>query len=144
MPANKNVIILLTIAFAVLLAFAISKRSYYSEKHPILEDIRERFTILDPKYGKIPLKTGNKSYTENKSAITLCVADPATRKFYDMNTLMYVALHELSHVITKADGSKSHGEEFKRNFMRLLKEAHLKGIYDPNQPIPVSYCGATD
>ena len=73
--------------------------------------------------------------------ITLCVVDPNTGEFYDTNTITYVALHELAHVITRADGDESHGDEFKGNFARLLKEAQAKGVYDARKPIPLTYCG---
>ena len=114
---------------------------YYSDSHPILNEIRARFSRINPKYGNIPLKIGDKAYTEDKSVITLCIVDPHTKKFYDINTLMYVGLHELSHTLTKADGDESHGDEFKNNFAKLLKEAQARGVYNGNLPVPVSYCG---
>ena len=130
-------IVLCVLFLLAVAAFSFSKRSYYNEKHPVLDQIRERFSMINEKYGKIPLQSGDSAYTENKEVITLCLVDPATGKFYDMNTLMYVALHELAHVVSKNEG---HGEEFKQNFARLLREAAAKGIYDPNKPIPSSYC----
>ena len=133
------------LVFAILVVlistFTMAPRAYYSEKHPILDEIKHRFRILNPMYGRIPLRTGNKSYTEDKSMITLCVVNPETGEFYNTNTIMYVALHELSHVITNADGDESHGDEFKGNFARLLKDAQMKGVYDSRQPIPITYCG---
>lgn len=138
---DTKTVCIIVAAFATIVFFSIRSRAYYNEDHPILNEINRRFKILNPKYGTIPLKTGSKSYTEDKSAITLCIVNPQTKRFYDINVLMYVALHELSHCITKADGAKSHGDEFKENFMMLLKQAADKNIYDPSQPIPVTYCG---
>jgi len=135
------IFLVLAILFVLIAAFTLAPRAYFSEKHPILDEIKHRFRIIDPNYARIPLRTGGRSYTENKSLITLCVVDPDTGDFYDINTLMYVALHELAHTITVADGADSHGDEFKSNFARLLKEAHKKGVYDPFQPIPHTYCG---
>lgn len=132
----------LTIFFVVVSAIAlVPSRNYYSEKHPVLDEIRRRFSIINPKYGNIPIKTGNKSYTENKTMITLCIVNPHTQEFYDMNTLMFVALHELAHVITKADGDQSHGKEFRGKFAHLLKIAYQKGVYNPTKPMPETYCG---
>jgi len=138
---DTKTVCIIVLGFIVVASLAASSRSYYNEDHPILNEISRRFSVINPEYGKIPLKTGGKSYTEDKSAITLCIVNPKTKKFYDINVLMYVALHELSHCITKADGKESHGDEFKGNFSKLLRLAADKGIYDPSQPIPVTYCG---
>ena len=55
---------------------------------------------------------------------------------------MYVILHEISHVISKASGKNSHGKEFTDNFTKLLLEAYKVGIYNPNQEIPKDYCSS--
>lgn len=135
----KELIIFLIIIFVVLvITYFLQKKSKYSHDHPILEKIRNNFIKLDPEYGKIPLRYGNSAYTENKAVITLCLRNPKTQKFYDMNTLMYVALHELAHVISISHG---HNDEFKDNFYDLLSRASKIGIYDPTLPIPETYCG---
>ena len=113
-------------------------KNYYSHDHPILNHIRDNFTQLDPEYAKIPLREGNSAYTENKTVITLCIKNPETGRYYDINTIMYVALHELAHIVSKTHG---HNDEFKRNFSTLLRQAARKGIYDPRKPIPTTYCG---
>lgn len=134
----KGVVLALVIGLVVVAAFTLSKRSYYSDKHPLLEQIRSNFTILSPEYADIPLREGDSAYTENKAVITLCLKNPETGKFYSMNTLMYVALHELSHIISKTHG---HNEEFKQNFAKILRRATNVGIYNPGIPIPQTYCG---
>lgn len=138
---KPQIFLVFVILFIVITAFALAPREYYSEKHPILNEVRRRFGVINPRYTQIPLKTGKKSYTEDKTVITLCVVNPETGGYYDINTIMYVALHELAHVITNADGDQSHGEEFKGNFARLLKVANAKGVYNSRKPIPVTYCG---
>ena len=87
------------------------------------------------------MKVGKKSYTENKESITLCIQDPETKGFYDMNTIMYVSLHELAHMISKTVSEEEHNEEFRQNFAMLLDKASFLGIYNPNIPIPPTYCG---
>jgi hypothetical protein len=104
----------------------------------MLDIVRKNFTKINPEYTKIPLRAGDSAYTENKHVITLCLQDPSTKKYYGINTIMYVALHELSHVITK---SKGHGDEFKHNFAKLLEQGSKLDIYDPRIPIPSTYCG---
>jgi hypothetical protein len=141
---TSNGIIIIVILFVVIVAVAISSassREYISDKHPVIDEIKRRFGMINPKYAKIPIHIGHKSFTEDKTVITLCIEDPETKKQYSINVLMYVALHELAHCLTKADGKESHGDEFKANFATLLKEAAEKGVYDPSQSIPTTYCG---
>lgn len=140
MTNSKGLGITFVVIFGLVLLLAVSysSRSYYSDKHPILDQVRSNFAILDPNYAKIPLRQGNSAFTENKQVITLCLVNPDTGNYYDMNTIMYVSLHELAHVVSKNHG---HGDEFKTNFARLLREAAKRGIYDPSKPIPMTYCG---
>lgn len=107
-------------------------------REPILQKVRRNFKKLDPAFKTIPLYAGNGAYTDNKSEITLCLADPKTKKEYDSNTIMYVALHELAHVVSKEIG---HGEEFRQNFSDLLLEGERLGFYDPSKPMTTTYCG---
>jgi len=142
---KKGVIILIILVFVVILVSSTKEKAYYSHPpNPIIQEIKYKLGALSPEYAKIPIKVGNKSFTEDKAAITLCITNPKTGEYYDMNTLMYVTLHELSHVVTKASGEHSHADEFKENFSNLLKEASAKGIYNPSQRIPESYCGTTN
>ncbi len=106
--------------------------------HPKIKDIKEQLKKINPKFSQIPMREGKSAYTENKSIVFLCLKDPKTGEYYDMNTLMYVTLHELAHVVSKGYG---HGQEWKNNFTKLLNQAHRSGIYDPSQPIVKNYCG---
>lgn len=106
--------------------------------HPAINLIKEKISKVDPKFEKIPMKEGGSSYTENKSIVYLCLKNPKTGVLYSMNTLIYVALHEVAHVLSKSYG---HGEEWQRIFHKLTQEAIHKGIYDPSRPVPTDYCG---
>ena len=137
---GRVVIILLAIFLLVAVGFAISSRSNnYDMKHPILDEVRQNFSKLNPKYALIPLRSGDSAYTENKEVITLCLVDPDSGKFYDMNTIMYVALHELAHVLTP-EGKEEHGDAFKQNFSDLLRQGSQIGFYNPRKSIPSTYC----
>ena len=138
MEGTQGLFLVIVIGLVVLSAFVLSKRSYYSDKHPLLDQVRSNFSMLNPDYADIPLREGNSAFTENKSVITLCLKNPETGKYYDMNTLMYVALHELGHIISKSHG---HNSEFRENFANLLRQASKMGIYDPRKSIPNTYCG---
>lgn len=136
---DRLIIVFLVVGLVVISAYTLSPKSYYSHKHPILDKVRENFTLLKNEYREIPLREGSEgAYTENKSVITLCLKNPETGEYYDMNTIMYVALHELGHIVSKTHG---HNDEFKRNFATLLRRAAAIGIYDPRKIIPASYCG---
>jgi len=136
--SGKVVLAFAVVTLFVVFAYTFSKKSYFSSKHPLVEKIRTNFALLNPEYAKIPIQEGSSAYTENKEMITMCLQDPKTKKFYDMNTLMYVALHELAHVVTTTHG---HDEQFKANFVKLLERAAQLGIYDPTKPLPENYCG---
>ena len=60
-------------------------------------------------------------------------------KLIDINTLMFVALHELSHIATKSIG---HTDEFWKNFKFLIEEAESINIYKPvnYKETPTKYC----
>ena len=133
----------LSIIGVIVVGYLIVKkrRDHFNQQHPILNQIRENFAKLNPKYAQIPMKVGKSSYTEDKKSITMCIQDPETKRIYDMNTLMYVALHELAHMISKTVSEEEHNEEFRQNFAKLLNQASEIGIYNPNIPIPPTYCG---
>jgi len=134
---NKGVVVIFIFLIMATAAYSYSQRSYFSSKHPLLDQVRANFAKIDPKYAGIPLRSGDSAYTENKEVITLCLTDPETKLDYDINTITYVALHELAHVISTTQG---HGEIFKKNFAMLLKKGAELGFYDPRKPIPAQYC----
>lgn len=88
--------------------------------------------------------TGDTSYTINKGdTIALCLRHKNSDKKYridELNTLMFVDLHELSHIATTAE---DHPPEFWRTFKFVLEEAEEIGIYEivDYSRAPVRYCG---
>ena len=67
------------------------------------------------------------SYSENKGQkIVFCLRQKSDNKLVDLNTMMFVGLHELSHLMTKSIG---HGQDFWNNFKILLRMAIRLGIY---------------
>lgn len=82
------------------------------------------------------------SYSVNKGEkLVLCLRSKDEKKeLVDLNTMMFVSLHELSHMGTKSIG---HTKEFWDNFRWVLKEAIKINIYkyqDFNSK-PEGYCG---
>jgi hypothetical protein len=82
------------------------------------------------------------SYSENKGElIVVCLRDKRhPYPFVDENTVMFVLLHEMAHLMTTTIG---HTPEFWTNFKRILHDAVQAGIYTPvnyaREPTP--YCG---
>lgn len=69
------------------------------------------------------------AYTENKSKMSFCLTEKKNgTKLIDLNTLTFVAVHEMSHIGTKSIG---HKQEFWDNFKFFLGEAQKIGIYSP-------------
>ena len=69
------------------------------------------------------------AYSENKGqkiAFCLNVKKHDDTNLIDENTLMFVALHEMSHVATESIG---HKKEFWDNFKFLIKEASEANLY---------------
>ena len=67
----------------------------------------------------------------------MCLKD-SDGNYYDDNSLMFVLLHEIAHVICKSIG---HTDEFHKIFEDLLKEAEKVGIYSSKIPMIKNYCG---
>ena len=82
------------------------------------------------------------SYSVNKGEkIVFCLRSrDEKQKLVDENVMMFVALHELAHIMTKSVG---HTEEFWNNFRYLLKKAIKIGVYNDVdfESKPVNYCG---
>lgn len=87
-------------------------------------------------------RTQYTAYSINKGEkIVFCLRSKnENNKLVDINTMMFVALHELAHVATKSVG---HEPEFWENFKWLLEEAVNIGVYKKHdyKKKPVKYCG---
>jgi predicted metal-dependent hydrolase len=81
------------------------------------------------------------SYSINKGEqIVLCLR--TNNKLMDLNTMMFVVLHEMAHICTLSIG---HTTEFWDNFKWILEEAINIGIYTKQdfKLNNVEYCGIT-
>lgn len=79
------------------------------------------------------------SYSINKGEqIVLCLRNK--NKLMDINTMMFVVLHEIAHIATISIG---HTTEFWDNFRWILEESINIGIYVKQEfdKKPVEYCG---
>jgi len=81
------------------------------------------------------------SYTVNKGdEIALCLRSRYTQKLHDINLIMYVVIHELSHV---ACPEQDHTELFKKIFKFFLTVTINLGLYKHINYVvdPHEYCG---
>jgi hypothetical protein len=118
---------------------------YLKDKHPEDTRVKRLVSGFNPKKINETLPTSElTAYSENKGEkIAFCLnTTKEGNKLIDINTLTFVALHELSHIMTESIG---HKQDFWENFKYLLQNAKDAGIYDPvdykkNQQ---EYCGMT-
>jgi hypothetical protein len=90
------------------------------------------------------MTSSDTSYSENKGQkIVVCLRDKTKAPQYpliEINTVMFVMLHEMAHLMTETIG---HTPEFWNNFRRILRDAVKVGIYKQvsyaSNPVP--YCG---
>ena len=82
------------------------------------------------------------SYSVNKGEkLVFCLRSKDDKqKLSDLNLMMFVAIHELAHIMTKSVG---HTDEFWENMRYLLKRAMRLNIYKRHdfKNNPRSYCG---
>lgn len=117
---------------------------YVHEKFPDKENVQRLHKGFNPKKVMETLPTSKfTAYSENKGEkIAFCLNREKTKNegLIDESTLTFVAIHELSHVMTKSIGHKS---EFWENFKFMLEQAKEAGIHNPvdYKKEPREYCG---
>ena len=82
------------------------------------------------------------AYSVNKGdELSLCLRNE-DNTFINTNTIMFVAIHEIAHIMTLETG---HTEKFWENMRYLLDKAAELGIYYPIDyaKVPTKYCGMT-
>ena len=118
--------------------------SKLKENHPNDERIKRMITnCASTIIEEAPHKDGESTYTINKGELMkICLRKKIKNKpFHTLNTLMFVVIHELAHVISESVG---HNEEFITNFRFLLTEAPNYDIdYEPidYSKHNMNYCG---
>ena len=116
---------------------------YVKEEYPNRENVKRLAEKFNPRKISETLPTSKyTAYSENKGEkLAFCTTTTKEgSKLIDENTLAFVAVHELGHVMTESVG---HTKEFWQNFKFLLKNAVKIGIYEPidYKKKPKNYCG---
>jgi hypothetical protein len=116
---------------------------YCAKKFPDNENVQRMVQKFNPTKISETLPTSEyTAYSENKGEkLAFCLnKEKNGTKLIDINTLTFVAIHELAHIMTISEG---HKQEFWQNFKFLLEQAKAANIYDPvnYKKNPESYCG---
>ena len=117
---------------------------YVQEHHPDNPNVMRLVEKYNPQKVMETLPTSKyTAYSENKGEkLAFCLNKIKTENdnLIDEHTLMFVTIHELSHIMTKSIGHKS---DFWQNFKFLLENAKAAGLHDPEdyKKKPRDYCG---
>jgi len=119
-------------------------RQRYPSKPQVIQ-LNEKFEADPKRFYEATPDSEHISYSVNKGdSIHLCLRqrDEDKENLVDENVMVFVALHEMGHVITPPTVA-SHGPEFWNNFGWLLREAEALEIYKYQdfRAHPVTYCG---
>lgn len=92
---------------------------------------------------EVPFNTKNTSFTLNKNRLVFCLKSKSSRgwgEYHDINLIMYVVLHEISHIACPEDG---HTRLFAKIFNYIAGKAVEYGVYDKIDFAnnPRVYCG---
>ena len=117
--------------------------AYVGKNYPEEENVQRLVQRFNPTKITETLPTSEyTAYSENKGEkLAFCLNSYKNKnKLIDINTLTFVAIHELAHIMTKSEG---HKQEFWQNFKFLLTNAKEANIYIPvdYKKNPEPYCG---
>jgi hypothetical protein len=141
---NQDFLILVILLSGMFIIISIYMSRYLKVyDDPLLQriylDLKKVYPDIDSK--NIKLYGANNTLTENKKKIFLCLKKK-NGEYYDYNTLLYLAIHELAHVINNEyDTGHNHGEKFNELNDILLTRAYDKGLLDKNKEIEYDMCG---
>ena len=116
---------------------------YCGKKFPDDERVHRLVQKFNPTKISETLPTSEyTAYSENKGEkLAFCLnKEKNGTKLIDINTLTFVAIHEMAHIMTVSEG---HKQEFWQNFKFLLEQAKAANIYNPvdYKKNPEPYCG---
>lgn len=117
--------------------------AHVGKKYPERKNIKRLVEGFNPQKISETLPTSEfTAYSENKGEkLAFCLnTEKNGGNLIDENTLMFVGIHEISHISTESVG---HTSEFWTNFKFLLKEAAEINLYKPidYKKTPKKYCG---
>lgn len=132
---NANTLASITRRIQILIDYC-KRHEHHSEMKPAIE----RLCKFNPNNISQNIEnTDTTSYSINKGEhIVLCLRSrDGQNKVHEMNTIMYVVLHELAHVMSVSIG---HTEEFYSNFRYITNKAIECNVYKFENKMK-RYCG---
>ena len=108
--------------------------SYIKQLNKNFNEERTKIYETDP-------KSDLTSYSVNKGEeLSVCLKSKTTGELHDINLLMYVIIHEMSHFACPEIG---HGDLFQKIFKKFIDISIKIGIYnyDDYSTKPIEYCG---
>ena len=107
------------------------KKKYHTDSGHCPQKVKEVSNLLnryliDELSEVSPNSSSDTSYTLNKRIINMCLRDKDENKLHDINIMVFVTLHEASHVCTD---TRNHGPPFWQTFKWILTEAEECEIY---------------
>lgn len=119
--------------------------AYVKKEFPDRSNIKRLTEGFNPQKVSETLPTSEfTAFSENKGEkLAFCLdTEKKGGKLIDENTLVFVGIHEISHIATESVG---HTNEFWTNFKFLLEQAAKINIYTPvdYKKKPQKYCGMT-
>ena len=109
---------------------------------PFAKQIVTNFDAAPERFAESTPDAAYTSYSVNKGEkVYMCLRQRnESEQLVDENIIMFVALHEMSHIGTKSIG---HTKEFWNHFAWLLERAETLGVYKYQDfaAHPVEYCG---
>jgi len=133
-------LILVLSAFFIIFALLVIKEDNAIYDDPIIQKLTTDLEKIYPNFNKLNISIlgANDSFTENKKKIFICFKKPSG-EYYSYQTLLYITIHELAHVLTVA--YDNHGEQFQKTFQDLLVRAKELDLYDETKKIDYDFCG---
>ena len=125
----------------------IDNRSYEVRKLPDSQDAADKLAVISERLTQLVEQVtrntpGGKytAYSVNKGEqLALCLRDDKDDTFIELNLIIFVAIHEIAHVMTDEVG---HTDKFWANMKYLLEQGVKTGIYTPEDysKNPKKYC----
>ena len=111
-------VILTLVTLGLLYSFYSKTKDKEEKKVPVknnskLREIIHKIKDIDPIVSTLEFTESNESYTLNKKYVHLCLKDQNGND-YDDNMLVYVALHEVAHALSKEviENKNNHTKSF--------------------------------
>jgi len=105
----------------------------------IYKDLKLIYPDLDQK--NITIHAANDTLTEDKKTMYLCIRKK-NGEYYDYPSILYIAIHELAHVLNdEYDTESQHGDKFNNLNQILLQRAEDLELIPKNLKVNYDMCG---